>query len=60
SDWWKSNRTSLILMPNCIVEDTEIGELKRLSLSLVSTLQISNSILMDLHQLSNVFEDILN
>jgi homoserine dehydrogenase len=34
SDWWKSNRTSLILMPNCIVEDTEIGELKRLSLSL--------------------------
>lgn len=34
SNWWKSNRTSLILMPNSIVEDNEINELKRLSLSL--------------------------
>ncbi|MFM7222881.1 MAG: homoserine dehydrogenase [Bacteroidota bacterium] len=34
SDWWKNNRTSLILMPNSIVEDNEINELKRLSLSL--------------------------
>jgi homoserine dehydrogenase len=33
-DWWKTNKTSLILMPNNIVENTEIDELKKLSLSL--------------------------
>lgn len=33
-DWWKTNKTSLILMPNNIVENTEIAELKKLSLSL--------------------------
>lgn len=33
-DWWKINKTSLILMPNNIVENTEIDELKKLSLSL--------------------------
>lgn len=33
-DWWKTNKTSLILMPNNIVENTEINELKKLSLSL--------------------------
>ncbi len=32
--WWKSNKTSLILMPNNIVEHTELNELKKLSLSL--------------------------
>ena len=33
-DWWKTNKTSLILMPNNIVENTELNELKKLSLSL--------------------------
>ncbi|MFZ9687851.1 MAG: homoserine dehydrogenase [Chitinophagaceae bacterium] len=33
-NWWKSNNTSLILMPRCIVEDSQISELKKLSLSL--------------------------
>ncbi len=33
-NWWKSNNTSLILMPQCIVEDSQISELKKLSLSL--------------------------
>lgn len=34
STWWKSNNTSLILMPQCIVEESQIAELKKLSLSL--------------------------
>lgn len=34
STWWKSNNTSLILMPNSIVEASQIDELKKLSLSL--------------------------
>lgn len=34
NDWWKTNNTSLILMPDCIVENTEISELKKMSLSL--------------------------
>ncbi len=33
-NWWKTNKTSLILMPNNIVEHTELNELKKLSLSL--------------------------
>ena len=33
-DWWKTNNTSLILMPNNIVEHTELIELKKMSLSL--------------------------
>ena len=33
-DWWKTNNTSLILMPNNIVENTELIELKKMSLSL--------------------------
>ncbi len=33
-DWWKTNKTSLILMPNNIVENTELHELKKMSLSL--------------------------
>jgi homoserine dehydrogenase len=33
-NWWKSNNTSLILMPQCIVKDSQISELKKLSLSL--------------------------
>lgn len=33
-NWWRSNNTSLILMPNPIVEQTEIQELKKMSLSL--------------------------
>ncbi|MFN5422669.1 MAG: homoserine dehydrogenase [bacterium] len=33
-DWWKKNNTSLILMPNNIVENTELIELKKMSLSL--------------------------
>jgi homoserine dehydrogenase len=33
-DWWKTNNNSLILMPNNIVENTEVNELKKLSLSL--------------------------
>ena len=33
-DWWKKNGTSLILMPECIIEDMELQELKKLSLSL--------------------------
>lgn len=33
-NWWKTNKTSLILMPNNIVENTEINELKKMSLSL--------------------------
>jgi homoserine dehydrogenase len=32
--WWKSNNTSLILMPNNVVENAEIDELKKMSLSL--------------------------
>jgi hypothetical protein len=43
--------------------DKNIGPSKKIigkSYPGVSTLQISNSILMDLHQLSSVFEDILN
>lgn len=32
--WWKSNNTSLILMPQSIVEESQISELKKLSLSL--------------------------
>ena len=34
STWWKSNNNSLILMPQCIVEESQISELKKLSLSL--------------------------
>ena len=33
-DWWKKNGTSLILMPECIIEDIELQELKKMSLSL--------------------------
>ena len=33
-EWWKKNGTSLILMPNCIIEDMDIQELKKMSLSL--------------------------
>jgi homoserine dehydrogenase len=33
-NWWRSNNTSLILMPNPILEQTEIHELKKMSLSL--------------------------
>jgi homoserine dehydrogenase len=33
-DWWKTNNNSLILMPNNIVENSEVNELKKLSLSL--------------------------
>jgi len=33
-NWWRSNNTSLILMPNNIVENAEIDELKKMSLSL--------------------------
>ena len=33
-DWWKKNGTSLIVMPECIIEDMELQELKKLSLSL--------------------------
>jgi homoserine dehydrogenase len=33
-DWWKTNNNSLILMPNNIVEKSEVNELKKLSLSL--------------------------
>ena len=33
-DWWKSNNNSLILMPNNIVENSEVIELKKMSLSL--------------------------
>jgi homoserine dehydrogenase len=33
-DWWKTNNTSLVLMPNNIVEHTELIELKKMSLSL--------------------------
>ena len=33
-DWWKKNGTSLILMPECIIEDVELQELKKMSLSL--------------------------
>lgn len=32
--WWKLNHTSLILMPQCIVEISQIAELKKMSLSL--------------------------
>lgn len=34
STWWKSNNNSLILMPQCIVEESQISDLKKLSLSL--------------------------
>jgi homoserine dehydrogenase len=34
SSWWKTNNTSLILMPNPVVENTELKELKKMSLSL--------------------------
>ncbi len=33
-DWWKKNGTSLILMPDPIIEDMDIKELKKMSLSL--------------------------
>ena len=33
-DWWKTNKTSLILMPINIVENTELAELNKMSLSL--------------------------
>jgi len=33
-DWWKSNGTSMILMPDSIVQDKELQELKKMSLSL--------------------------
>jgi homoserine dehydrogenase len=33
-NWWKSNNTSLILMPQCIVENAEVNDLKKMSLSL--------------------------
>jgi homoserine dehydrogenase len=33
-EWWKTNKTSLILMPINIVENTELAELKKMSLSL--------------------------
>jgi homoserine dehydrogenase len=33
-DWWKSNGTSMILMPDSIVQDMELQELKKMSLSL--------------------------
>jgi homoserine dehydrogenase len=33
-NWWKSNNTSLILMPNNIVENAEVDDLKKMSLSL--------------------------
>jgi len=33
-DWWKKSGTSLILMPECIIEDVELQELKKMSLSL--------------------------
>jgi homoserine dehydrogenase len=34
SNWWKTNNTSLILMPNPIIEDIEIRKLKKKSLEL--------------------------
>lgn len=34
TSWWKSNNTSLILMPQCIVENSQVNDLKKLSLSL--------------------------
>ena len=34
SDWWKENNTSLILMPEPIIEDVEIRKLKKKSLEL--------------------------
>jgi homoserine dehydrogenase len=33
-EWWKSNGTSMVLMPDSIVEDMELQELKKMSLSL--------------------------
>ena len=33
-NWWKQNGTSLILMPDPIIEDMDIKELKKMSLSL--------------------------
>lgn len=33
-NWWRTNNTSLILMPNNIVENAEVDELKKMSLSL--------------------------
>jgi len=33
-DWWKTNNNSLILMPDNIVENSEVSELKKMSLSL--------------------------
>lgn len=33
-DWWKRNNNSLILMPDNIVENSEVNELKKMSLSL--------------------------
>jgi homoserine dehydrogenase len=32
--WWKSNETSMVLMPDSIFEDMELQELKKMSLSL--------------------------
>jgi hypothetical protein len=32
--WWKTNNNSLILMPDNIVENSEVSELKKMSLSL--------------------------
>jgi homoserine dehydrogenase len=32
--WWKSNNTSLILMPQAVVENSQLSELKKRSLSL--------------------------
>jgi homoserine dehydrogenase len=33
-DWWKTNNTSLVLMPDNIIENTALTELKKMSLSL--------------------------
>jgi homoserine dehydrogenase len=34
NSWWKENNTSLILMPDPIIEDVEIRKLKKKSLEL--------------------------
>jgi len=33
-DWWKTNNTSLVLMPDNIIENSALTELKKMSLSL--------------------------
>lgn len=39
NNWWKENKTSLILAPNPIIEDIEIRELKKKSLALAGVFE---------------------